>query len=68
MQHEKTVFRQFSLPVSVFDHLKQFQRDYQAKHGVQLTNNEVLSIIVKQHQTMTTNVEEEASSREHKHQ
>lgn len=56
MQHEKTVFRQFALPVSVFDHLKQFQRAYEAEHGVRLTNNEVLSIIVKQHQSMT-NVE-----------
>lgn len=57
MRNEKTVFRQFALPVSVFDHLKQFQRDYQAKHGVRLTNNEVLGIIVKQHETMITNVE-----------
>ncbi|MCK0512348.1 hypothetical protein [Aromatoleum buckelii] len=57
MQHEKAVFRQFALPVSVFDHLKQFQRAYEARHGVRLTNNEVLSIIVKQHQSMTANVE-----------
>lgn len=68
MQHEKAVFRQFALPVSVFDYVKQFQRDYQAKHGVRLTNNEVLSIMLKQHQTMTTSVEEEASRREHLHQ
>lgn len=57
MQYEKTVFRQFALPVSVFDHMKQFQRAYEARHGVRLTNNEVLSIIVKQHQEQQSNVE-----------
>lgn len=57
MQHEKTVFRQFALPVSVFDHMKQFQRDYEQRHKVRLTNNEVLTIILKQHQEQQSNVE-----------
>ena len=67
MQHEKTVFRQFALPVSAFDHLKQFQRAYEAQHGVRLTNNEILSIIVKQHQAMTADVEGVVPSHDRQH-
>lgn len=55
MQHdltwgaEKTVFRSIALPVSAFDHLKDFQREYERRNGVRLTNNQALTIILKQH-------------------
>lgn len=62
MQHEKAVFRQFALPVSVFDHLKQFQRDYEQRYRVRLTNNQVLAIILKQHQS--SQVEKEGRGEE----
>lgn len=49
MQHQKCVFRQFALPVETFDHLKQFQRAYEQRHNVSLTNNQTLAIILQQH-------------------
>lgn len=56
MQHEpqweteKTVFRNIAIPVSAFDHLKDFQRRYERQHGARLNNNQALTIILKQHQ------------------
>ena len=55
MQHdptwgaEKTVFRSIALPISAFDHLKDFQREYERRNGARLTNNQALTIILKQH-------------------
>lgn len=59
MQHEKLVFRQFALPVSTFDYLKDFQREHEAKQGVRINNNEVITLICKQHQSLTTVESEE---------
>lgn len=50
MQHESVVFRSIAFPVSVFDYLKDFQRQYKRKHGVALTNNQIIAIILKEHQ------------------
>lgn len=50
MKHEAVVFRSIAFPVSVFDYLKDFQRQYKGKHGIDLTNNQVIAIILKEHQ------------------
>lgn len=55
-QHpEKCVFRSFALPVTTFDYLKQFQRDYQARYAVRINNNEAITIILRQHQQQQAN-------------
>jgi outer membrane protein assembly factor BamE (lipoprotein component of BamABCDE complex) len=56
--NEQAVFRQVAFPVSTFDYLKQFQRDYQTKYGTNLTNNQALAIILKEHKQFN-NVESE---------
>lgn len=50
MQHEAVVFRSIAFPVSAFDYLKDFQRQYKRQHGIDLTNNKVIAIILKEHQ------------------
>lgn len=55
---EKTVFRSIALPVSAFDHLKDFQREYERRYGSRLTNNQALTIILKQHQQFIAGSEE----------
>lgn len=65
MQHsqqhlEKCVFRSFALPVTTFDYLKQFQRDYQARYGVWINNNEAITIILRQHQQQTNDINEDS--------
>lgn len=52
-EEEKAVFRSFAIPVSAFDHMKDFQRAYERKHNVRLTNNQVITIIIKEHQQVT---------------
>lgn len=47
---ERTIFREFALPLSAFNYLKNWQRDYQAKHGASITNNQALAIILREHQ------------------
>lgn len=49
MQNQKCVFRNFALPVVSFDHLKQFQRDYEQQHRIKLTNSQALAIILAEH-------------------
>lgn len=49
MNDLKYVFRNFSLPVQTFDHLKHFQREYERQHNVKLTNSQVLAIILDEH-------------------
>lgn len=43
------VFRNFALPVECFDHLKDVQRHYRARHGIELTNNDTLALIFMEH-------------------
>lgn len=50
VRHEAVVFRQVAFPVSSFDHLKDYQRGYEQRHGVRLTNNQALARILKEHQ------------------
>lgn len=52
MNDLKYVFRNFSLPVPTFDHLKHFQREYERQHNVKLTNSQVLAIMLRQHQEL----------------
>jgi 3-deoxy-D-manno-octulosonate 8-phosphate phosphatase KdsC-like HAD superfamily phosphatase len=48
------VFRRFALPVATFDYLKEVQRTYAKEHGgAYLNNNEVLEMILKEHQQIT---------------
>lgn len=49
MQHQKCVFRNFALPVPTFDHLKEFQREYEQQNQIKLTNSQTLAIILEQH-------------------
>lgn len=50
MKHESVVFRSIAFPVSVFDYLKGFQRAYKREHGIDLTNNQAIAVILKEHQ------------------
>ena len=58
MQNGKTVFRQFVLPVSTFDFMKDYQRQYELKHQVQLTNNDLIVLMLAELKNMI-NVESE---------
>lgn len=46
------VFRQVAFPLASFDYLKEMQRDYERKHGTKLNNNQVLALILAEHQQM----------------
>lgn len=48
-QPEPVILRQIGFPLAAFDYLKDFQRDYEARHGVRLTNNQALSVILAEH-------------------
>jgi hypothetical protein len=59
---ENLVFRQYALPVSAFDHLKDYQRLYEARYGVHLTNSQVLTIILSEHKrSIEESVEHDAT-------
>jgi hypothetical protein len=47
---EKLVFRQVAFPVSAFDYLKEVQREHERQTGAKLTNNQVLALILAEHQ------------------
>lgn len=48
METTNLVFRQFALPVTTFDYMKDFQRRYERKHGVRLNNNQLLVVMLGQ--------------------
>ncbi|SDI31647.1 hypothetical protein [Propionivibrio dicarboxylicus] len=52
MNDLKCVFRNFSLSIPTFDHLKHFQREYERQHNVKLSNSQVLAIMLRQHQEL----------------
>ena len=54
---ETLIFRQVAFPLSAFDYLKDYQRTYERRHGIRLNNNQVLAIILAEHQQ--SNVESE---------
>lgn len=45
----KKIFRSFALPISTFDYLKDFQRSYQQRNKVLITNNQALTILLDEH-------------------
>lgn len=51
--NEKRVFRSFAIPVKTFDYFKRFQRKLRVIQGEDLTNNQVLVAILKQHEQYT---------------
>lgn len=51
---EKAVFRNLALPVSVFDYIKDVQRSREARHGDRLSISQVVSQIIREHQTHST--------------
>lgn len=48
---EKAVFRNLALPVSVFDRIKDVQRAVEATQGDRLSITQVVSRIVREHQS-----------------
>lgn len=52
-ENVKLVFRSIAFPLPSFDYLKDFQRTYEAKHGVCINNNEAVAIIFGEHQQLT---------------
>lgn len=56
MNDPKYIFRNFSLPIATFDHLKEFQRDYEQRNNVKLTNSQTLAIILRQHKAFVGGV------------
>lgn len=58
---EKLVFRQVAFPISAFDWLKQCQRNFEARQGHRISNNEMLTVILGEHKRLTV------ESGEHKH-
>ena len=48
---EKAVFRNLALPVSVFDYIKDVQRSQEVGHGDRLSISQVVSQIIREHQT-----------------
>ncbi len=49
-QQEITVYRSIGFPLSAFDYLKDFMREYERKHGARLNNHQAVAIILKEHQ------------------
>lgn len=61
MNDEQVVFRSIAFPVSAFDYLKDFQRLYKQRHGVDLNNNQTITVILKQHKQFNVESEERGS-------
>lgn len=52
METTSLVFRQFALPVTTFDYMKDFQRRYERKNGVRLNNNQLLVLMLAEHKAI----------------
>ena len=52
MDSTNVVFRQFALPVATFDYFKECQRSYERKHGVRLNNNQLLVVLLAEHEAI----------------
>lgn len=52
LTREGAVFRQIAFPVPVFDYLKTWQRDHEARTGERLNNNQALGVILREHMAM----------------
>ena len=53
MHQTRRIFRNFALPLATFEYMKSFQRDYEARFGSKLSNTQVLTLILSQHQQLT---------------
>lgn len=58
MEKAEVVYRQFAIPIAVFDYLKDRQRKYRQRDGKQLNNNELLAVLLNEHKAMTEESEE----------
>lgn len=56
MKETHAVYRHIAFPLTTFDYLKDFQRNYAGKHGVVLNNNQALALILSQHKTFSQEV------------
>lgn len=65
METTNLVFRQFALPVATFDYMKDFQRNYERKHGVRLNNNQLLVLMLGQLKVINGDSGEHGTGREH---
>lgn len=63
MSDAKRVFRNFALPVPTFEYMKNFQRDYETRFGAKLTNNQVLILILSEHQQMQRTIRQQGCDR-----
>jgi hypothetical protein len=61
MDSTTLVFRQFALPITTFDYMKDFQRMYERKHDVKLNNNQLLVLMLGQFKTINAESEEHGS-------
>ncbi|MDP3864912.1 MAG: hypothetical protein Q8Q75_09375 [Rhodoferax sp.] len=62
----KVVYRNLSLPVPVFDYIKDYQRAYRARLGEQLTITQTVSAIVLAHQQQSEESEEREAHKQSK--
>lgn len=49
MKSMKCVYRQFALPISSFDYLKNYQRSLERQEREKLTNSEALVRLIAEH-------------------
>lgn len=49
MDKRKTYTRCFGIAGELFDYFKEFQRRYLQEHGINLSNNQVLAVILREH-------------------
>ena len=51
MKNDVRVYRTIAFPLKTFDYLKEFQRHREIRSGTHLTNSEVLTLLIEEHQT-----------------
>lgn len=61
---ERVVYRNLSLPVPVFDYIKDYQRAYMARLGEHLTITQTVSAIVLAHQQQSEEREAHKQSKQ----
>lgn len=54
MKSMKCVYRQFALPISSFDYLKNYQRSLERLGREKLTNSEALARLIAEHAKLST--------------
>lgn len=61
MHETPRIFRNFALPLPTFEYMKNFQRDYETRFGIKLSNTQVLTLILSQHRQLTQSVSSQAN-------